>query len=403
LLDPIPAPITPGSGGGVSFEPPASVDGTATLSGGLVPVRGDQAITASALLGTVKGQPVFVQDILGPIDQNLRRVRQNSRNIDEFKTSARRIIDSQLNQHIERIFLLAAAEDSLTQRERDVIDVLVNKEAMKLRTDHGGSIPAADRFLRSQGTSYQARLAAIRRELIIAMFQSSHITPRLVVTYQMVRAAYERDPKAWQEDAQLELYSLGLPIRRWLPRTPTTDGTIGRVIPNPSPADIAKAEAEALAAARGMVEKLRALAPDKRGAEFARLVEDYGINDSSGDNTISRGGRTAGLKRGTFQDQAMEDFIFSQPANTVAPPYVLRDANSEQSAVYVIMVGDKRDARMIPFSEAEAKINQALREAQRQELWNELTRRLINPAEIEAVLRRPEVLLDAAVARYAME
>jgi hypothetical protein len=393
-------PAGPSTGGNISFEAPAALDNSRPKSQTLGAIRGDQPIMASALLGNVKGQPVFVKDILAPIDQPLRRLGQSARTLTEFRTGARRLIEDQRDSYIREIFIVAAAERALSERERTVVDMYVNKKAMDLRSAHGGSIPAADRYLRAQGSSYDKELANIKRKITVDLYQSKYIAPRIVVTYDMVRAAYDRDPKAWRQEATVELYSLRLPVRRWLPRAQTTDGTVGRVLPNPSAADVTKAENEALATARKLTAELATFPPEKRGAEFARLVEDYGAGDKS-DDTLSRGGRTADLKRDSFQNVALADYVFSQPGNTIAQPFLARESDPAQSIVYVLMIGDKRDARVVPFEEAERDIYKQLREAQGNELLREMTQKLINPSEIEAVLRSTDVAVDAAVARYA--
>ncbi len=395
--------ITAPSGAGVSMEPPTSLEPTPSSNGGLAALRGEQPLTTSALLGSVNGKPLFVQDVLAPLDAPLRRLAANARTLTEFREGARQLITSQLLQLERDIFIESAAENAMTEKEKEVIPILTRQQEMKLRTEHGGSVTAADKNLRAQGSSYQKAVADIRRSLIIRLYMDKNIMPRVVVTREMVLAAYQRDPKAWQEEPMVELYSMRIRVSRWLPRAQTTDGTVGRVLPNPTADQIATAEKQALATARELIAKLQATPAEKRGAEFARMVEDYGVNDTGSDNTYNRGGRTADVKPGTFQNQDLEKLIFSLPANTIGEPLLLREASPINSVVYIVMVGDKREARTVPFTEAQVKIYGALREAQGRELWDAMIAKVFNPNAVEAVDRNIDVAVEAAVAKYAIK
>jgi len=393
--------ITPPSGAGISMEPPVSLEPTPTATGSLAPIRGDQAYTTSALMGSVNGKPIFVQDVLAPIDEPLRRLAQSARNLRDFREGAGRLIGAQLRNLESEIFVVSAAENSLTEREKEGINVITHTKEQQLRTDHGGSVAAADKFLRAQGSSYDKAIADIRRKATVMLYQQRMITPRVVVTRDMVLAAYHRDLKSWHEEPQVELYSLRLRVSRWLPRTPTTDGTLGRLVPNPTPEQVAAAEKQALDTARDLVQKIQATPVEKRGAEFARIVEDYGVNDTGSDNTYSRGGRTADVKPGTFQNQDLEKLIFSLPANSIGEPLLVRDASPVNSTVYIIMIGDKKEARTVPFTEAQHAIYDQLRTAKSDELWRGMMDKLFNPNAVEAVERMLPVAVEAAVARYA--
>src|SRR5262249_26150780 len=136
--------------------------------------------------------------------------------------------------------------------------------------------------------------------------------------------------------------------------------------------------------------------------EFARMVEDYGVNDSGSDNTYNRGGRTPDVKPGTFQNQDLEKLIFSLPANSIGEPLLLHDASPINSVVYIVMVGDKKEARVIPFSEAQIALYKELRDAQANDLYMSVVQKLFNPSAVEAIDRNLEVAVEASVARYAI-
>lgn len=369
---------------------PAALPGPAN-SGPLMPLRPNQVMTTNAMIGFVNDEPVFLNDVFRPIDADLRRLASTSKTLADFKQSARILIDSQLSHMMTEILVVAAAQTQLTDEDKGHIDIYLALERSKLIAEHGGSIPAADRALAANGTSVDRAIADLRRAAIEQIYRQKNIDPHVVVTRQMELDAYNKDPKRWQQVAQVEMYTLTLPITRWL-RGPTMNGRLGDILTNPTTEQVRAAEREALASAVEICAQLRA------GADFARLVEDK----DSHDGARTTGGRTPSVTRGSMVNAAFEDYVFSLPANTLGEPQLIRQPDFHDSMVIVVKIGKKTEARTIPFSEAQAKLVQELKVAQRRELESKAMDKLSNGAAIEAVDRMRGVALDAAVTRYAM-
>jgi hypothetical protein len=251
---------------------------------------------------------------------------------------------------------------------------------------------AAERSLQAEGTSIARELRAKRRQVVTQLYRGKFFWPQVVVTGDMVRNAYERDSKRWQEVASVELAVLTLPVSDWLRGAPI-NGERGPILVNPTDQQIKDAENQALAAGREIVDKLKA------GADFARLVEDY----NSADEFRSKGGNCGTVSRGSRVDTKMEDYIFSLPANTVGAPYLDHHASFRESTVRVFKVGQKKTARTVPFDEAEPALFAELRDQQSRELYEQEMAKLTAGAlkELEVLERMLPVAVDAAVARYA--
>jgi len=117
----------------------------------------------------------------------------------------------------------------LTQQEKDRIDIFLNLERSKIISEHGGSGPAADRALQAMGSSVEKELRDKRRKVDQGFVFSEELFAARVVTRQMVLDAYERTPKQWQQVAQVELFTITLPITKLVARH---IGGIGRKRPD---------------------------------------------------------------------------------------------------------------------------------------------------------------------------
>jgi hypothetical protein len=359
--------------------------------GALVNLRPNQTLTTNAMIGFINAEPVFVDDIFEPIDADLRRLAGSVRTLSEFKQLAGTLIDNQLTQRKYENLIVAAEEAQMTDQDKTRIDMVLALERSALIAEHGGSIPLADRALAAKGSNVEKEMGRRRRERIRQLYVQKNLIPRVVITQQILRDAYDRDPKRWQQPAQVELYTLTLPVTRWL-HEPTVNGRQGAVIAKPTEEQIKAAETQALALGKEIVAKLKA------GADFARLVEDY----DSRDGARGYGGRVGMINRGSKVNRKEEDFVFSLPANTIGDPLLLHETDFNDSSVVIIKIGKKTEARAVPFTEAQIQLTEELRLAQLRTLQEEELKKLSRGAAVEGIERMHDVAVDVAVTRYAM-
>ncbi len=360
-----------------------------TNTNALSPVRPNVALTTNALLGFVNSEPIFANDLFRPIDGELRSLATNCRDITEYRTQARSAIQRQIQSQIQETLVISAARAALTDEEKKGLDVYMATQRSELLSKHGGSQALADEALRAQGTTVEKQLDDDRTAMIVRIYMHRELYPKIVVTRQMVLDEYQRTKHS--EDEEIELFTITLRVSRWL-RQPGENGKLGPVIADPSPAQIAQAEHMALKQGEDIVDQLR------KGADFARLVED-----NSQDDNANYGGRRPNVKRGSIINSALEDAVFALPANTVGEPLLLKDPDFHKETVIVYKVGQKKEARTIPFSEAQNDIYHALERKQYLELANEYTQKLYRQGAVEAIDRMINVAVDVAVARYATE
>jgi hypothetical protein len=350
----------------------------------------EDARTVNALAGYVNAEPIFVQDILRPLDDQLQKMAAQARNLNEFRRNAQAAIHVQLQNYLFDLMASSKAKASLTEQDKAQIEVILRMQLHDLLAKHGGSRALADQDLRARGSSVDREIADVRRKLIKELYYRKELWPKIVVTRQMVMDAYQRDPKKWQKDAELELFTISIPVARWL-REPSTDGTRGAYLKNPTPAQVQQAEQQAMAAARDIVQRV------KKGEDFATLAED-----NSADPRKNAGGRYPHVKRGSMANQKVEDYVFTLPANTVGEPQLVHDADPLQEVVMVVKVGEKTEAHQVTFNEAQAEITKQLQDQQLAELQNQFLLKLEQSSPVENLARMEDTVVDAAVTRYAM-
>ena len=358
----------------------------------LVPVRANQAFTMNALLGFVNSQPMFVGDLLRPIDDDLRRMARQSRDISDFKRDAKAAVEAQMRRQISEVLISTAAKNALTEEDRGRLDVFMNKQKFELLSKYGGAQAVADQSLRAIGSSVEKEMEDRRRRLTIDLYLHKQLSPRIVVTRQMVLDEYEKDSAKWSQTAEVELFTITIPVSRFL-REPTTDGTRGPVLANPTTEQVKNAEEASLAQAREIAVKA------KNGDDWARLAEDFSADSRAKDF----GGRWPKVRKGSLAREEVEKYVFSLPADTIGEPMLLRDPDPTSSTVMLVKVGQKKEARTIPFSEAQEELKARLREQKYRQLSDEYMEKLYKTAAVEAVDRMVDVALDAAISRYATQ
>jgi hypothetical protein len=271
----------------------------------------------------------------------------------------------------------------------------MNMEKSKLISKHGGSEALANQALKAEGSSVDKDLKDKRRKVTVELFLNKTLYPKIVLTRQMVLDEYQKNASKWQQTSDIELYTITLPVTRYLPREKGENGELGATIKNPTAQQMKDAQAAAMNVGREIIERL------KKGENFAQLAYDY----KSADPAASKGGRSPHVAKGSLASQKIENFAFSLPADTIGgDPLLVENEDPTLTSVVVIKVGEKKEARTIPFSEAQTSIEKELREKQYRQLNVEYLQALYKSAAIENIDQRMvDIAVDVAVSRYATQ
>jgi len=377
----------------ITITPPEPAPSSAALSKGFAPHTSD-SFTTNALLGYVCDRPVFAGDLFRTIDDQLRKIAATAADDDEFQTKAATLIQNELSRRVSDIIVVTAAEATLTDGDRTNIDFYLTKQMADLKTKNGGSDAAAWKYLASIGSSPDQYRTDQRNDAVKGVYFERTLRPRITVTRPMEVDYYERNIAQYQKPAWADLYTITLPVERWLHQD-GPNGQQGPLIEKPTPEQITAAEAQATAAAKRIIQ-----AAKTPGADFADLVDRF----DSRDTARNTGGRwQGGATETNLTNPKFKAFIFSLPANSIAnEPLLLHDADYRNSTVVVVKVGEKRAARTVSFNEAEPEIKSTLFEQSLRDLEAKAMEQLAKNAPVERVDNRDmlAVAIDAAITRY---
>lgn len=352
----------------------------------LVPLSPNQALTMNALLGMINGDPIFVQDILRPLDADLTKLAQNARNLNDFKSQAYDMIRRQVNAQVSDRLTMQKAKSSMADEDNQRVEIMLNKVRHDILTQYAGSEAMADQALRARGSSLEKELADRKRKFIRELYLRKTLWPRITVTRAQILNYYETHIKEFSFDAEVDLYTITIPVDRFL------RGPDGKRIANPTTEQVKQATDAALAKARDLIQQA------KDGADFAVLAEDNSI-----DNQKRNGGRWPRTRKGSLAREEVEKAAFSLPANSFAEPVYLPEPDPAKARVVIVKVGDAQPARITPFSEAQRDIDSKLRESQWIRLMREFSDRLASEAAVEGTIdRMVDTSTEVAVARYAV-
>lgn len=369
---------------------PAAPGQTASAPSGekdpLVPLTPNQALPMNALLGLVNGDPIFVQDILRPIDGDLTKLAKSARNLSDFKSQAYDLIRRQVNTQISDRLTMQKAKSALSDEDNQRVEIMMNKVRHDLLTQYAGSEAMADQALRARGSSLEKELNDKKREFIRKIYLQRTLWPRITVTRANILNYYETHIKDFTFDAEVDLYTITIPVDRFL------RGPDGKRVVNPSAEQVKQATDAAMAKARDLITQI------KGGADFAMLAEDNSI-----DNQKRNGGRWPRTRKGSLAREEVEKAAFSLPANGLAEPVYLPEPDPAKARVVIVKVGDVQPARVTPFAEAQRDIEARLRESQWIKLMREFSDKLAADAAVEGTMERMiDTATEVAVSRYAV-
>ncbi len=289
----------------------------------------------TALLGSVNGEPIFIDDIFRPIDAELRRLaRVPNATTGDFRAVARETIAHQLDIRIGEILVLKAAKDALTDDDQKRLDAYMNLTTKDLISANGSSQAQADRILRAQGSSFDKELADRKRHAIIELYLHRTLWPKIVITRRMLLNEYQRRITEFTVPASVNLYTITIPIARFLTEPDPADPAKSRPIRDPTPTQITEATNRAVARARNLIAQLKA------GADFATLAQD-----NSADSKKQQGGHWQRVQPGMLRWVQVEKTAFALPPNSIADPVIVPGENNPAETVVVIVRVDEDHPR----------------------------------------------------------
>lgn len=331
---------------------------------------GGQYLELGCVLAVVNGQPIYAHKVLSSIENALAAEARRS-DPKTFRLAARKLITDQVSDYVRAELEFAAAQRTLSERERQVAELVTMQHRDRLVTEAGGALEVARRKAAEEGQNFDEQLQEIYRLYMSRLYYEKKVTPRIAVSAADMRKFYEANKET--------LYTQQGGIRFRLVQ----------IDPNKYPGGNEQA--------RDKAENVRRAAA--AGADFGKLAAGQNDNKAWAKTEGRVGSADQGwwMQKGAFALEKVEAAVWDLRPGQVSA--IIQD----RGGFYVAKLQERRDGAVKPFvsEEVQTDIKARLRDEQFKAL------RLRNMAELMkgAIIREhPEMLdvaVDMAMQRYA--
>lgn len=152
---------------------------------------GDQVIVDS-LIGQVSGRPIFADQFLAPISDQLRVQAEKAESPQKFLPIARAIIRQRLREIVLNELFLAEAENALTEQQQQGLLAFIRDFREKSIAEAFGSLSRRESELQQEGRTLDQYVEEYRNQALIGNLINQKIEPRVIVSWKDVEREYER-------------------------------------------------------------------------------------------------------------------------------------------------------------------------------------------------------------------
>ena len=161
----------------------------------LMPTRVGTSVVVESLVGQVNGRPIFANEILEPIaDQLLILSEEEQRDITAFKNGAKQLINNQMLAVVKSELLLSEAKSGMTLEENQGLFAYLQREREDMASSAGGSQSAVTRqLLDEEGQTVDEYLDFKQQQVLIEKLLREKVSPHVQVTWRDVKRAWEQN------------------------------------------------------------------------------------------------------------------------------------------------------------------------------------------------------------------
>ncbi len=168
-------------------------------------------LTVEGLVGQVNGRPIFADEVLEPIADELYaeslRLTESA-----FEDQARMLVGLKIEQMIINDLFLSEARSELSPEQKQGLIAFMRKLREDLVSEEGGSATRVEqRLWEEEGKTVEEFLEYRQQEALIEQYIQQKILPRVHVTWRDVLRAWERLRYRYETSGQVELGWIFLP------------------------------------------------------------------------------------------------------------------------------------------------------------------------------------------------
>ncbi|HIO53217.1 MAG TPA: peptidyl-prolyl cis-trans isomerase [Phycisphaerales bacterium] len=179
----------------------------------LMPTRVDTPVIVESLVGQVNGRPIFANEVLDPIsDQLLILAEETKLDITAFKNKAIRHIENQMQTIVRSELLLSEAKSGMTKEERRGLFAYLERVREDLTSTAGGSQSAVTRqLLDEEGQTVEEYLDYKQQQALIRQVLQEAVAPHVQITWRDIRREWERHKSKFNSPAVVTLGMIRTP------------------------------------------------------------------------------------------------------------------------------------------------------------------------------------------------
>ncbi len=174
------------------WAPPSTVPTTNRVAAAPTTLPTGQYMIVGVVLADVDGSPIYADQVLSVIDKPLQI---EARNLDEpaFRKFAKDKIEKEVQSEIRNHVVYRAAERSLNEADRKLVDMLTTKWRQDKIIEAGGSVELAHRKARADRIEFDKLVEDQHSYYMTQVYYEKKVIPLIVVTADMMREYYDRN------------------------------------------------------------------------------------------------------------------------------------------------------------------------------------------------------------------
>ncbi len=173
----------------------------------LKPTRIGAAVIVELLVGQVNGRPIFANEILEPIaDQLLILSEETKLDITAFKNSAKQQIANQMRSVVKSELLLSEAKSGMTVEENRGLFSYLQRVREDMASSAGGSQSAVTRLLLDEeGQTVDEFLDFKQQQVLIDQLLREKVSSHIQVTWRDVMREWEKNKDEFNAPGKVTL------------------------------------------------------------------------------------------------------------------------------------------------------------------------------------------------------
>lgn len=310
-----------------------------STSVGVVLLVNNDAITSSQIISPLRDQ-------LTKIAANLKQSSTGALAGDQFINQALPLIREEVMAQVYNLLLYQHARVDLDKLEsiEKILESAMAQKRKELLAQYDGSEAQTQLELARKGTSIENELDQIMRDLIIASYRDTHFAPSMVITRsQMLQYYHAHLNDKYSQDSQIQFQLIDVKKN------------------TPSLSDKAHENAT------------QALEQIKQGVDFSQVVREF-----------SQGFRKNqdGLWRPVDPDSLRKQYKTLVDALKKINVGSCTDIIETDEHLFIAKLIERKEAKIIPFSEVQKEINEVIRRQKWQKYSSKLSITLLEKAII---------------------